>query len=83
MNNKYLKNIKHMLKLKSTWIILVSQLSIILKELGVLDEIGLQKYNNIVTALLFMATVTGVLNIYLTKPVEDVEKPVEIKRILK
>jgi len=65
------KKILHMLSLKSTWVILISQLGIILKESGVLDDIGISKYNVIATSVLTMASVIGLMSVYQTEPIKS------------
>lgn len=61
-------NILHLLTLKSTWVIIIAQIGIILKELGILTELGIDKYNTITTAVLQIATAFGVVIVYKTLP---------------
>lgn len=63
--------IKHMLTLKSTWAIIISNIGLILNTAGVLDNIQLDKYRIISTSILIVAETIGLIHIYKTEPLPD------------
>lgn len=74
------KKLLHLLSLKSTWVILTAQGGIILKELGILDDIGISKYNVIATSIMVIASVFFIKDVYQTQPLRTQED--EIKELI-
>lgn len=70
MTNKKDK-IKHLITLKGTWIIIISQLIIIIQSLGIFDETFIEQFKLITTSLLEITTVLGIVHVYDTEPKKD------------
>ena len=64
------EKIKHLLLLKSTWVVLLSNIGLILNVSGVLDNIQLDKYKIITTAIIAAFETLGIISIYQTEPLK-------------
>lgn len=65
------KKIIHMLTLKSTWVVLMSNIGLILNTSGILDNIQLDKYRIITTAIIASIETVGLIHMYKTEPLPD------------
>jgi hypothetical protein len=64
------EKIKHMLLLKSTWVVICSNIGLILSTSGVLDDTQLEKFKVIIMCLIAMAETLGLISIYKTEPLK-------------
>ena len=62
--------VKHMITRKSTWVVVFSQLGIILNAVGAFDSIQLDKYKIITNSILVIVETIGLVNIYQTEPLK-------------
>jgi hypothetical protein len=62
------EKIKHMLLLKSTWIVILSNIGLILNTSDVLNIEQLEKYKVITNCLIIIAETLGLISIYKTEP---------------
>ena len=60
--------IKHLFTIKSTYVILLSNIGLILNTSGILDNIQFDKYRVITTALLATCETLGIFGVYNTLP---------------
>lgn len=60
--------ISHLLGLKSTWVIMISQVFLILQILGVFDTTVIEKWKEICVIILEIATTLGIVIVYNTEP---------------
>jgi hypothetical protein len=62
------EKIKHMLLLKSTWIVILSNIGLILNTSDILNIEQLEKYKVITNCLIIIAETLGLISIYKTEP---------------
>lgn len=63
--------LKHMITRKSTWVVIISQIGLILNTTGVFDNLMMDKYRIISSACLVIIEALGLVNIYQTEPLPD------------
>ena len=68
------QKILHMLTLKSTWIVIASQIVLILNTVGVFDEIQADKFKIVSSSLLVVAEAIGLFSIYNSEPLKENEE---------
>lgn len=67
------EKIKHMLLLKSTWVIIFSNIGLILNTSGIFDNTQLEKYKAIITCIIAIAETLGLISMYQTEPLKTNE----------
>lgn len=63
-----IKKIKHLLTIRGTWVIIISQTLVIIQTLGLLDDTAIEQFKSITTSFLEIATILGILHVYETEP---------------
>jgi hypothetical protein len=62
------KKLNHILTLKSTYVILISQIILLLQIFNVIDIEGIKNTERILTIILETCTILGFVSVYNTKP---------------
>lgn len=73
MINMTKQKLFHMLTLKSTWVVILSQIVLILNTSGVFDDIQMDKFKIISSSVLVIVETLGLISVYDTQPIADKE----------